>query len=177
MKRSRPTRERFRFRVFGARWCCRGSAVGCRPRARCWPRASWPLVSRRAAAAVSTLGRPGGSRTDRVSLIRRVCSPVPIRRRFLHLRASGHANPLLLGSGRIFPAALVLVGFDLFFWLRLPHVRATSDGLAVPRSAAQVSGVCRLAWPAFSGRCPVWRLLAARGAVYLCAWAYETLHD
>jgi hypothetical protein len=88
------------------------------------------------------------------------------------------ANPLLVAAAGSLTAAAALVGLDLFFWLAYAHLRGRlSDRswrfhillLKYPVFVGLVSAVL--------GSVPTWRVLAASSVIYICACAYETLHD
>jgi hypothetical protein len=101
--------------------------------------------------------------------------PAPFRLACVMLAAANTALLVVAGSRS---AAQSLVGLDLFFWLAYGPLR--------PRFSDRIwrFQILLLKYPAFVGllatalAAPIrMRLFAAAVAVYLCACAYEALHD
>jgi len=173
-------RERFRFKVFG-------TAAAVHAAAALWVAGGSPVLTSSVVAvglAVMLLLQfrlwddLEDRERDRIRHSERLLvrsDPAPFRFICMLLTI---ANPLLLATAGSSTAAAVLVSLDLFFWLAYTSLRSRlSDRvwrfqvllLKYPVFVGLVAGAL--------GPMPVWRLLAASGAVYLCAWAYETLHD
>jgi hypothetical protein len=92
--------------------------------------------------------------------------------------ALGTTNVLSLAVAGSLAAAVALVGLDLFFWLAYTTLR-----LWLPDRVWRFQ-ILLIKYPVFVvvlaaalGSPLGWRLLAASCAIYICACAYETLHD
>jgi hypothetical protein len=91
--------------------------------------------------------------------------------------ALGATNILLVGVVES-AAAVGLVGLDLFFWLAYRTLRRRLSDRVWRFQVLLIKYPVFVALLAAALGSPLsWRLLAASGAIYLGACAYETLHD
>jgi 4-hydroxybenzoate polyprenyltransferase len=88
------------------------------------------------------------------------------------------ANLLLVAATGSLTATGALLGLDLFFWLAYGQLRSRLS------DRSWRFQILLLKYPVFVdlvaatlGPVPTWRLLVASGVIYVCACAYESLHD
>jgi hypothetical protein len=173
-------RERFKLRVFGV-------ATAAHAAAALWVAGTGPTLKSTSIALGLTVllllqfrlwDDLEDRERDRVSHPDRRLArsdPSPFR---LICRVLAIVNLVLVVATGSPTAAGALVGLDLFFWLAYGQVRSRLS------ERSWRFQILLLKYPVFValvaaafGPVPTWRLLAASGIIYICACAYESLHD
>jgi hypothetical protein len=88
------------------------------------------------------------------------------------------ANLLLVAATGSLTAAGALVALNLFFWLAYGKLRSRLSDRSWRFQVLLIKYPLFVALVAATlGPVPTWRLFAASGVIYICACAYESLHD